>query len=154
MTLRRIERTLVSRLAQEAREGNRKRALHRFHQHEEPIQRMVNVLLEGSYVRPHRHLDPDKTEVFIALQGKGVVFTFDDEGTPDDHQLLDREECWGVEIPPGVWHMVAALTPEAAFYEVIDGPYDAATHKRFAPWAPPEGDPAAPSYLASLLALL
>lgn len=154
MKLRLIERSLVPRLAREAREGNRMRALVRFHQHEEPIQRMVNVLLEGSYVRPHRHRDPDKTEVFIALQGKGVVFTFDDEGTLDGHQVIDREECWGVEIPPGVWHMVAALTPEAAFYEVIDGPYDSATHKRFAPWAPPEGDEAAPAYLASLLARL
>jgi hypothetical protein len=36
-------------------------------------------------------------------------------------------------------------------FEVKAGPYDAATDKRFAPWAPPESDPVmARAYLADL----
>jgi hypothetical protein len=36
-------------------------------------------------------------------------------------------------------------------YEVKEGPYDAATDKRFASWAPPESDRAAAhAYLAGL----
>ncbi|HBN09415.1 MAG TPA: cupin fold metalloprotein, WbuC family [Cyanobacteria bacterium UBA8530] len=150
MEIRLIDRSLVTRISQEAQGSPRRRALHRFHRYEEPIQRMVNVLLQGSYVCPHRHKEPDKTEIFILLQGKGVVLTFDEEGKISSHCLLDGD-CWGAEIPPGTWHMVAALSPEAAFYEIIEGPYDPQTHKRFAPWAPPEGDPAGPAYLSSLL---
>jgi hypothetical protein len=37
-------------------------------------------------------------------------------------------------------------------YEVIDGHFDAKTHKRFAPWAPSEADPeAAQAYLSDLI---
>jgi hypothetical protein len=49
---------------------------------------------------------------------------------------------------------VAALSETAVCFEVKAGPYDAATDKEFAPWAPREGDPSAPEYLAKLLALL
>jgi hypothetical protein len=57
-----------------------------------------------------------------------------------------------VEIPPGAWHTLAILSPEAVLYEVIDGYFDPKTHKRFAPWAPSEANPAAAQeYLGDLL---
>ena len=30
------------------------------------------------------------------------------------------------------------LSPEAVFFELVEGKYDPKTHKDFAPWAPPE----------------
>jgi dTDP-4-dehydrorhamnose 3,5-epimerase-like enzyme len=57
-----------------------------------------------------------------------------------------------VEIPTGTWHNLAVLSEEAVLYEVIDGSFDPMTHKRFAPWAPSEGEPeAAQAYLRDLL---
>ena len=61
--------------------------------------------------------------------------------------VLSREapaggtETWQVEIPAGTWHTLAVLSEEAVLYEVIDGHFDPGTHKRFAPWAPSEGEP-------------
>jgi cupin fold WbuC family metalloprotein len=120
---------------------------------------MVNAALRGSYFAPHRHKDPDKLEIFTILSGRGMVSTFDDEGGILDRALLSREPadaglgaCWQAEIPPGTWHSLAVLSPEAVLYEVIDGHFDAKTHKRFAPWAPSEADPAAAqAYLEGLL---
>ena len=51
----------------------------------------------------------------------------------------------GVDVGPGIWHTVAILTDAAVCYEVKPGPYSAANDKDFAPWAPREGDPAAPA---------
>jgi len=43
------------------------------------------------------------------------------------------------------------MSPHAVCYEVKPGPYDAATDKEFAPWAPREGDPGALEYLRLLV---
>ena len=57
----------------------------------------------------------------------------------------------GVEIPPQAWHTLLALEPGTVLFEVKEGPYDPATDKRFAPWAPPESDTVlARAYLADL----
>ena len=58
----------------------------------------------------------------------------------------------GIDLRPGLWHSIAALTPVAVCYEVKPGPWDPATDKEFAPWAPEEGSDAASQYLATLLA--
>jgi cupin fold WbuC family metalloprotein len=86
------------------------------------------------------------------------VLTFDDAGKPAEVALLsDDPEADGnaarqVEIPPGAWHTLAVLSEEAVLYEVIDGYFDPATHKRFAPWAPSEADAeGAQAYLAGLI---
>jgi cupin fold WbuC family metalloprotein len=124
---------------------------------------MVNAGLAGTYFAPHRHKDPDKLEIFTVLTGRVIVITFTDAGDILDQALLGRDpgrdpaarpgsETWQVEIPPGTWHTLAVLSPEAVLYEVIDGHFDARTHKRFAPWAPSEADgEAAKAYLEGLL---
>jgi cupin fold WbuC family metalloprotein len=57
----------------------------------------------------------------------------------------------GIDLAPGVWHSITALTPYAVTYEVKPGPWEATKDKEFAPWAPAEGDPAAAAYLQWLL---
>src|SRR5580658_9446982 len=42
--------------------------------------RFLNVLLRGTYIRPHRHLAPPKSESFLVLEGMADVILFDDEG--------------------------------------------------------------------------
>ncbi len=112
--------------------------------------RFLNVMLRGTYVTPHRHLDPPKAESFLVLEGEIAFFVFDDRGAVTARYILGRETV-GIDIDPGIWHSLAVLTPEAVCYEVKPGPYSAVNDKDFAPWAPREGDPAAPAYLEKLL---
>jgi cupin fold WbuC family metalloprotein len=159
MLAHRLDAALMEATLARARVSPRRRANHCFHAPGDRLQRMVNAALRGSYFQPHRHKDPDKLEIFTALAGRTLVVTFDDEGNPEDTALLSADPADGaegalrqVEIPPGAWHTLAVLSPEAVLYEVIDGHFDPKTHKRFAPWAPSESDPeAAQAYLADLL---
>jgi cupin fold WbuC family metalloprotein len=159
MFAHRLDKTLAEEVLGRARLSPRLRANHCFHHPADRLQRMVNAALAGSYFAPHRHKDPDKLEIFTILTGRVIVITFDEEGEILDRAVLSGEgagpagsESWQVEIPPGTWHTLAVLSREAVLYEVIDGRFDAKTHKRFAPWAPPESDPeAAQAYLAELL---
>jgi hypothetical protein len=67
--------------------------------------------------------------------------------------VLGRNGLLGIDLAPGVWHTLCCVSPTAICYEVKAGPYDAATDKEFAPWAPREGQPEAAQYLEELLRL-
>jgi cupin fold WbuC family metalloprotein len=118
------------------------------------LHRMLNALQPGSYVRPHRHLNPPKAESFVVLRGRAAFFTFRDDGTTDHSVMVTPAGPFGADIHPGVYHAVAALEPDTVVFEVKTGPYDPASDKDFAPWAPEEGTPQAAAYLKGLLALI
>ena len=159
MFAHRIDPALMAETLERARLSPRRRANHCFHRPDERLQRMVNAALAGSYFAPHRHKDPDKLEIFTILSGRVMAITFEDDGGIRDRALLSTDPgdagqgaVRQVEIPPGAWHTLAVLSPEAVLYEVIDGHFDPKTHKRFAPFAPSEADPAAAqAYLADLI---
>jgi cupin fold WbuC family metalloprotein len=109
-------------------------------------------MLKGTYVRPHRHLTPPKAETFVVLEGRAAVIALDGGGGILSRSMLSPGECWGIDVPAGVWHTIAVLSDIAVCFEVKPGPWDPATDKEFAPWAPAEDDPAAAAYLNSLLA--
>lgn len=135
--MRPIDHDLLNRMRAEADASPRKRAIYRFHEHEEPVQRMLNAVRDDSYVRPHRHANPDKVELFVALSGRMLALTFDEAGGVASHHVLDPAgPVMGCEIAPRTYHAIMALDPVAVALEIIQGPYDAATHKQFAAWAP------------------
>jgi cupin fold WbuC family metalloprotein len=143
-----IEATLIK-----AKASSRLRANHNFHASDaDDFHRFLNVLVRGTYVAPHRHVTPPKAEAFLALRGELVCFVFDDTGRVLTRAVLGRGGRLGIDIPPGVWHSIAALSDEAVCYEAKTGPWIPATDKEFAPWAPREGDARAAAYLAGLLA--
>jgi cupin fold WbuC family metalloprotein len=158
MFAHRLDDDLMEAALARARLSPRRRANHCFHAPGDRLQRMVNAALRGSYFQPHRHKDPDKLEIFTVLKGRVLAITFDDAGKPDAIALLSADPgdagkaSRQVEIPAGAWHTLAVLSDEAVLYEVIDGHFDPATHKRFAAWAPSEADAgAAQAYLADLI---
>lgn len=114
--------------------------------------RFLNAWTRGSYGAPHRHLLVPKPESFIVLRGELALFLFDDAGQVTERHVLGRDGVIGIDVAPGLWHTVAVLSETAVCFEVKAGPYDAATDKEFAPWAPREGEPAAADYLARLIA--
>ncbi len=146
-----IDASLFERMLAQARQSPRRRINYNFHPTlEDNPHRFLNVMLRGTYIAPHRHLDPPKSESFLVLKGELAFFIFDDDGRITAAQRLGLDPI-GIDIRPGVWHTIAVLSDEAICFEVKPGPYSAANDKNFAPWAPREGDPAAPLYLQSLL---
>ncbi len=117
---------------------------------EENPHRFLNVLVRGTYIAPHRHKNPAKTESFLVLEGELAFFTFGDSGEVETVHVLGRDAV-GIDVQPGIWHTAAVITPHAVCFEVKPGPYSAANDKDFAPWAPREGDPAVEAYLDRLL---
>jgi cupin fold WbuC family metalloprotein len=147
-----ITHELFERVLEQARQSPRRRMNFNFHAGlDENPHRFLNVLVEGTYIRPHRHLDPPKTEAFLALEGEIAFFVFDDSGNVETRRVLGRHGLWGVDIPPGVWHSMAVLTPHAVCYEVKPGPYTPLSDKEFAPWAPAEDAAEAAAYLQALI---
>lgn len=136
-----------------AKQHERRRMNYNFHpSHEDALHRLLNAMEPGTYIRPHKHQDPDRFEVFLALRGRFVVVIFDDEGNITHHFILDsREGRYGVEIPEKTYHTLISLEPGSVAYEVKQGPYLPSTAKNFAPWAPAEGDARAEEYINLLL---
>ena len=137
-----------------ARESPRSRWITRFHGLNEPFQRMLNAIEPQSYTRPHRHLNPPKSEVFVALRGSALVARFDDDGTPIEGTVVsDGGPVRGVAIPPGAWHCMVSLEEGTVLFEAKEGPYIEGADKDFAPWAPWEEDrEAGLAFIASLRA--
>jgi cupin fold WbuC family metalloprotein len=146
---------LLDEVAEAARGSARKRSIIRFHEHGDAVQRMLNALEPESYVRPHRHPVMGKREAFVALRGSLLVVRFGDEGRALEGVVVSAEgPVKGLEVPEGAWHSILSLESGTVMFEVIQGPYDAETHKEFAPWAPPEEDEAAgAAYMRSLRAM-
>lgn len=162
-----ITEELIERVVSQAKQSARQRKNYNFHSgNEDNPHRFLNVFLQGSYVRPHRHLIPPKSESFLVLKGSLVAYVFDDEGSIISGHILgdgslqgkapsrvtDPAVSLGIDLQPGLWHSVAALTPVTVCYEVKPGPWDPSTDKEFAPWAPAEGSSEGAKYLADLLA--
>ena len=136
-----LDDELLDEVAAAAKHDPRRRSIVRFHEHEEPVQRMLNAMEPESYVRPHRHVALLRPEIFVALRGSVLAVRFADDGTPLEGVVVGADgPVRGVEVPPGAWHAFQALEPGSVIFEVSQGPYDPATAKDFAPWSPPEDD--------------
>ena len=149
--VRRLDAALFQELIARARQSARLRVNYNFHSGmEDNPHRFLNVMIQGTYVAPHRHRDPPKSESFVILEGEAAFFTFDDAGRIEEIHRLGRDAV-GVDVKPGLWHTLAVLSPHVVCYEVKPGPYLQANDKEFAPWAPREGDPDAARYLEELV---
>ena len=136
-----------------SRQSKRGRINHNFHfGPTDPLQRMLNSMQPETYLQPHKHENPDKREVFIALTGKFVVVQFDDDGRIADSMILDpSNKDFAAEMDARVYHTIICLEPNSIIYELKDGPYNPLDDKNFAPWAPVEGNPGYQEYLDNLL---
>jgi cupin fold WbuC family metalloprotein len=141
-------------LLEQARQSPRQRINYNLHEAHDTVQRMLNVMQPGTYVTPHKHENPDKVELITPLIGRVAAFHFDAEGNVNAHYVLQADSGLRVvDIPPRTYHAFYALEP-AVILEIIQGPYEAATHKKFAPWAPMEGGEGTGAYLARLMAMV
>ncbi len=142
MECKRLTDVQLDALSAEAARRERLRLNHNCHASlDDPIQRLCNAFEPGTYVRPHRHLQEDRWELFVALRGRALVLTFDESGVVIERITLGGEmDARVVEIAPGVVHAIASLEAGTILFEVKAGPYEVMTDKDFASWAPKEGD--------------
>lgn len=117
----------------------------------DPLQRMLNSLQPGTYIRPHRHAE-DRAESIVVLSGALLYVVFDGSGTVVERiRLAAGSERMGIDIAGGIYHSFLALIPDTVLFEIKPGPYDPKTDKLFAPWAPEEYSGAVGRYMEQLL---
>jgi cupin fold WbuC family metalloprotein len=139
--MKEIGKELFDMLSSKASEADRKRTHHNLHTDlNDKIQRLCVAIDPGSYIRPHRHPEPWKWEMFIVLQGAAIILTFDDAGQVTDRiDLANRGTVQAVEIPSNTWHTLAAQEKGTVLVEIKPGPYAPLAEQDFALWAPKEG---------------
>lgn len=152
--IRCLDTALLDAVSRDAAARPRLRANHNFHPADDfPAHRLLNAIEPGSYLPPHRHLDPNKDETIIVLRGALGVVLFDDFGNIEQTwRLRAQGECFGVDVAHGAWHTVIALQPETVIFEAKSGPYRPLLPEEKAPWAPDEGAPGVEAYAARLRA--
>jgi len=122
----------------------------------EACQRLFNAIATDSYIRPHKHDYSQGPETIVAIRGELALVVFDDHGDVSEVEVLGSDRVSasaGVEVSPGTWHTIVALTDDAVILEVKGGPFDP-TAKFPAPWAPEEGGESAAAYLEELRRLI
>lgn len=148
-----IDKALLDGLTAAAQESPRLRKNWNLHPEDAfPAHRLLNAMEPGSYIRPHRHLDPLKDETFMVVRGRLGVILFDDDGSVVETVLLDESgDVRGVDIPSGRFHTAVSLDAGTIFFEAKAGPYLPLTVEEIAPWSPPDSSPqAVSSYIDSL----
>ena len=146
-----LDDPLIESVIARAKSHPRLRMNHNFHAAaDDNPHRFLNVLVQGTYCPPHRHKTPPKSEAFVILRGQVGLLIFSEAGEVSEVHRLGENGVWGIDLEPGIWHTIVALSPVAVCYEVKPGPWDPSTDKEFAPWAPLEGASEASAYLAWL----
>ncbi|MBM2838948.1 MAG: hypothetical protein HW415_1573 [Deltaproteobacteria bacterium] len=147
-----IKREAINNLVQACRSSQRKRMNLNIHQSlDARVQRFFNAMEPDTYVRPHRHVQEGRFEMFLCIRGKGAAITFDDSGKVlNTVTISPGGDSIGIEIPPHVWHTILCLSPGTVFFELKEGPYVAIDDKDFAAWAPDPSGPRSDDYLRKL----
>jgi cupin fold WbuC family metalloprotein len=118
---------------------------------EDRLHEMLIVLTRNVYIRPHKHLG--KTESFHVIEGSARVVFFDDSGAISE--VVDLGDatsgrCFYFRLDDPRYHTQIITSDHLVFHETTNGPFDR-NQTVFAPWAPPESDPAAvATYLDNL----
>ncbi|NVN92600.1 MAG: WbuC family cupin fold metalloprotein [Desulfuromonadales bacterium] len=147
-----VTRELLHQVTREALASPRRRKNHNIHPSDESrCHRLLNAIEPCSYIRPHRHQDPEKDEAFILMSGRLAVITFSPAGVVEEVVVLSHENGnLAADVPHGSFHTALSLQAGTVFYEAKAGPYLPLTDQEMAAWAPSENTPEALSYLEML----
>lgn len=147
-----IDRQLLQNVSAQADINPRRRKNYNFHLSDADVaNRLLNAIEPGSYVQPHRHLDPTKDETFVVVRGSFGLILFDAEGNVTQTAVMRAGgDVLGANIPHGTFHSLVSLESGSVFFEAKAGPYVAVSDAERAPWAPKEGEAGVPAYLQKM----
>jgi cupin fold WbuC family metalloprotein len=146
---------LLDTITTDARKSPRLRSNYNLHiSDQSSCHRLFNAIEPGSYIRPHRHLDPEKDETFIMVRGRLGIVTFDDSGAVTGCALISAAGSQvAATISHGVYHTALALDSGSIFFEAKGGPYLPLTEEELGGFAPQENSPECALYLERARAL-
>lgn len=124
-----------------SRESERLRIILPIHREQNArVQRMINFLQPGTYIRPHQHPLEHASESLVLIKGSIRFYTFDEDGNVLTENKIQSKPLPGViDIEPQVWHSFIILEKDTILFECKKGPYDSEADKVFAEWSPDEG---------------
>ncbi|MCH8494557.1 MAG: WbuC family cupin fold metalloprotein [Balneolales bacterium] len=103
------------------------------------VQRMINFMQPGTYIRPHLHPRAHACESIVVFKGAIRFKVYDENGRILQKFIARAGTASAVlDIEPNVWHGFDVLEPDTVLFESKMGPYDVELDKIFAPWAPKE----------------
>ncbi|HEY9632397.1 MAG TPA: WbuC family cupin fold metalloprotein [Coleofasciculaceae cyanobacterium] len=151
--IKRLTQDLLDNVAEQARSSPRQRQNYNFHEPSEKVQRLLNILEPGTYVRPHRHLRPPEVngfEFFLVIQGEVGIILFDENGKIlHTERISANGATLGIELPEGIYHTLVALVSDSVILELKEGPYNPSTDKEFIESFPMEGTAASEQLVQS-----
>lgn len=118
--------------------------------HESPdaaVQRLFLAFEPGTYIRPHRHPQAHKWELFILLQGELDVLLFNDAGEVVERIPLFAASTRVVEIPANTWHSYVSKKSGTLALEIKQGAYLPSREEDFLSMAPAENTREVAAYL-------
>lgn len=147
-----VTQELLHQVSEAAKQSPRLRKNHNLHPRDDSkCHRLLNAIEPDSYIRPHRHLDPEKDEAFILMQGKLGIIIFSENGEPVEKVVLSHEAgIMAADIPNGAYHTAISLQSGTVFYEAKAGPYLPLSEAEIATWSPPDTEQIYHLYLNKL----
>ncbi|MDB9998417.1 WbuC family cupin fold metalloprotein [Alphaproteobacteria bacterium] len=134
----------------EAEKSERKRFPKILHNQGDYYNKVVNFVLDESYMQPHLHPGDEKIEKMFLVEGSFALVLFDNNGDISDSIILEKGGRETIDVPAFTWHTYIMLTKKVVIYETMEGVYEPSTWKEMASWAPLENTPEAFQYLRML----
>lgn len=148
--MRGLDAAQVQQMAQQALTHPRRRSHLNWHEPAtDTVQRFWVHMQAGTYVRPHCHCQQDRLETTVLVDGAADLLLFDEAGIVLARHALHPQGLRAIELQPHEWHSFY-IPQSATLFEVKAGPYEPTQDKRFAEWAPAEGDANVPAFLQRL----
>ncbi|MCL9775859.1 WbuC family cupin fold metalloprotein [Vibrio methylphosphonaticus] len=130
-----------------AKQAPRQRSHHNLHEQlDANVQRLFISTEPDTYMRPHRHSESHKWELFLVLKGQLDLLIFNDDGQLTQRHSLSPDTNRAIEIPPGTWHGYACMSEGTVGLEIKEGAYLPTQPQDFASWSPAEGEDGADAY--------
>lgn len=135
---------------QQAGSSPRRRHPKILHSPGEEFNRVINFMMEDSYMQPHLHPGDEKIEKIYLIQGKLATLFFNDDASVKDCIILEKGKKEMVEVPAFTWHTYVMLSESVVTYETMMGKYNVQTWKELSGFAPSENSAQSGPYLVSL----
>ena len=145
-----LSTTEIHEYIQKAASSKRRRYPRILHNPGDEFNRVINFMMEDSYMQPHLHPGKEKIEKMYLVQGKFAVLFFSEKGEMDQSVVLEKDKTEYIEIPAFTWHTYVMLSETVVSYETMMGKYDPETWKTLAEWAPTEDTNKSITYLNEL----
>ena len=122
MGLQVVNQELLNDVIENAKASPRLRMNYNLHSDlNDKCQRLLNAMEPGTIMPIHHH---KVAEVYILLQGRIRVMTYDEKGNENSSVILDpKEGNYGVQIPENTWHSLEVFESGSVIFEVKEGPY-------------------------------